>query len=98
MKKNEKIMFQGAPDGEWEEGTVVARAGKVKSKYDGYYNIQMNNSSNEMRVVDMNSVNEWKKVDGFSTSANEEAYLAMVPKEHLGSKAVVEAREKQLEG
>ena len=90
-------MFQGTPEGEWEEGTVDGRAGKVNSKYDGYYNIRMNNSSEEIRVLDMKNVNEWKKVEDFSTSRSEEAFLAMVPKENIGSKAVVEARLKQLE-
>ena len=46
----------------------------------------------------MKSIPGWRKVEDFSTLPNEEAvFLAMVPKEDLGSKPVVDARLKQLE-
>ena len=58
----------------------------------------MNDNSKEVKVINMKEIPEWKKVDDFLTSPNEEtAFLAMVPKEDLGSKSVIDARVKQLQ-
>ena len=98
LKKNDKIKFREDADGEWAEGTVLQRAGKALGKYDGYYNVQLNNDSKDIKVINMHNLPEWNKIDAFSTMQDEEtAFLVMVPKEKLKDKEVVDARMKQLE-
>ena len=80
LKKN-KIRFREDVDGDWKEGTILQRAGKVTGKYDGYFNIQMNNESRDVKVINMYDLPDWSKVDTFSTMQDEEsAFLVMVPK------------------
>ena len=84
--------------GEWKEGTVLCRAWKVNSKYDGYYNIKLNNVSEEVNVKNMNEVSEWNKIDCFTPESEEEsALIVFVPKERLKDEEVKEARRKQIE-
>ena len=62
LKKNQKIKFKETEDADWKEGTVLQRAGKVGGKYDGWYNVQLNNQSRDLNVLDMNNVDEWDKI------------------------------------
>ena len=96
LKKNEKIRFKN--EGLWKEGTVISRAGKAHGKYDGYYNVKLNDISNEVKVMNMNEVPEWAKIDDFTPEMQiENAFMVFVPKEKLRDKEVIEARKKQID-
>ena len=96
LKKKEKIKFKETEDKGWEEGTVLQRAGKVTGKYDEHYNVQINNESKDIKVINMKDVVEWNKIDAFSTPEEETTWVVYVPKENLKDREVVEARMKQL--
>ena len=96
LKKNEKIRYKD--DDVWREGTVISRAGKANGKYDGYYNVKMNDISSEVKVLNMNQISEWDKIESFTPETEEEtAFMVFVPKEKLKDPEVREARKKQMD-
>ena len=58
----------------------------------------MNDISSEVRVLNMNQISEWDKIESFTPETEEEtAFMVFVPKEKLKDPEVRKARKKQMD-
>ena len=90
LKKDDKVAFRESDTDQWKEATVLLRGGKATGKCPGYFNVQMNDSSKNLRCINLNDVKGGKKVDIFSSV--EQVNVVMVPKQMYGDKEVVKAK------
>ena len=75
---------------QWKEATALMRGGKATGKFPGYFNVQMNDSSKNLRCINFDDLKEWKKVDILSSA--EQLKVVIVPKQMHGDKEVVKAK------
>ena len=94
LRKDDKVAFRESDADQWKEATVLSRGGKATGKFPGYFNVQMNDSSKNLRCINFNDLKEWKKVDIFSSA--EQVNVVIVPKQMHGDKEVVIAKLKLL--
>ena len=77
-----------------ERSNSFVEGRKATGKFPGYFNVQMNDSSKNLRCINFDDLKEWKKVDIFSSV--EQVNVVIVPKQMHGDKEVVKAKLKQL--
>ena len=94
LRKDDKVAFRESDIDQWKEATVLSRGGKATGKFPGYFNVQMNDSSKNLRCINFDDLKEWKKVDIFSSV--EQVNVVIVPKQMYEDKEVVKAKLKQL--
>ena len=88
------MAFRESNTDQWKEATVFWRGGKAAGKYPAYFNVQMNDSSKNLRSINFDDVKECKKVD--TLSPVEKVNVVIVPKQMHRDKKVVKAKLKQL--
>ena len=94
LRKDDKVAFRESDTDQWKEATVLSRGGKATGKFPDYFNVQMNDSSKNLRCINFDDLKEWKKVDIFSSV--EQVNVFIVPKQMHRDKEVVRAKLKQL--
>ena len=71
LRKDDKMAFRESDTDQLKEATVLSRGGKATGKFPGYFNVQMNDSSKNLRCINFDDLKEWKKVDIFSSRHKE---------------------------
>ena len=78
LRKDDEVAFRESDTDQWKEPTVLSRGRKATGNFLGYFDVQMNDSSKNLRCVHFDDLKEWKKVDIFSSV--EQVNLVIVPK------------------
>ena len=87
------MAFRESDTDTWKEATVLLRGRKATGKFSGYFNLQINDSSKNLRCINFDDLKELKKVNIFSSV--EQVNVVTVPKQMHGDE-VVKAKLKQL--
>ena len=89
IKSQDKIKVR-QEDGDWLEATVLSRGGKATGKYDGYWNVEWEDSANR-ECINLKEV-EYEKIE----ETPEEVHAVMVPKNRQKEPACLDAKQEEL--
>ena len=89
IRCNDRIKVR-SDDGKWSEATVLSRGGKATGKYDGYYNVEWEESA-ERECINLKDI-EYEKIP----DTPEEIHAVMVPKHRQKDPDCLKAKEEEL--
>ena len=58
LKKDNKVAFREIDADQCKEATVLPKGGKATATHPGYFDVQMNDSSKNVRFINFNDVKE----------------------------------------
>ena len=56
LRKDDKVAFRESDTDQWKEATILLRGGQATGKLPGYFNVQMNDSSKNLRCINFNDL------------------------------------------
>ena len=56
LRKDDKVAFGESDTDQWKEATVLSRGGRATGKFPGYFNVQMNDTSKNLRCINFNDL------------------------------------------
>jgi hypothetical protein len=83
-------------NGNWEKATVISRAGTAKGKYDGWFNVKLDNGKIFNDNLDKREVRCIEETDALAAWLPDEVMAVMVPREMRDSPQCKAAKENEL--